>query len=144
MGRGAVLTPAPDQLSMPKQPMPKVYGEVWKPIPGFPNYEASDQGQIRSIDRVIVICGIERNLKGRILKPYMTHQGFYQVVLSLKGATTTRHVHRLVLSTFKEQTSPDKTFACHRKGRHDNSIDNLYWGTKEQSQSEEAQVFAVI
>ena len=45
--------------------------EVWKPIPGFDGYEASNLGRIRSVDRIVVEkCGIKsRFLKGMIIVP---------------------------------------------------------------------------
>jgi len=129
----------PDQLRLYLQPMSESYGEVWRPIPNFPNYEASDQGRIRSIDRAIVIRGVQCHRRGRVLKPFVTHNGFHQIVMCDKGVTYTRHVHRLVLSAFGIEQPKDKPYACHLNGRDDNSLANLYWGSKEQSR-----VFAVL
>jgi hypothetical protein len=33
--------------------LPSNPGEIWKPIPGFDGYDASNQGRIRSVDRLI-------------------------------------------------------------------------------------------
>lgn len=44
--------------------------ELWAPIPEHPGYEASDLGQVRSVDREIVTrAGRTVSLTGRVLSP---------------------------------------------------------------------------
>lgn len=100
--------------------------ECWLPIPSFPGYEASDQGNIRSVNR-IVICkdGRRRRYKGVVLKPGITN-GYRYVVLRRKSI----RVANLVLVT---HVGP-KPFP-RALGRHldDNGLDdrlsNLAWGS---------------
>jgi hypothetical protein len=91
---------------------------TWKPIPAYPGYEASDSGQIRSTRTV--------------LKPWMS-AGYQTVSLRRAGVTKKVHVHRLILLTFVGE--PDGQLdGCHIDGdRLNNSIENLYWGTRSQN-----------
>jgi hypothetical protein len=70
---------------------------TWKPIPGFRWYEASDHGEIRSIDRTVGT----RHLKGTVLKPQPNNGGYLLVKLTDdQGGKRTCSVHRLVMLTF--------------------------------------------
>jgi AraC-like DNA-binding protein len=44
----------------------------WRPIPGYPGYEASDCGQVRSF----------RRLKGRAFKKHLSGRGYYTVSIT--------------------------------------------------------------
>lgn len=93
----------------------------WRPIPGHPGYEASDDGLVRSLDRIDA-SGKQR--KGRVLKQRLANG--YPVV-NIGGRTV--KVHRLVLLAF-EGPCPKGMEACHYNGnRQDNRIDNLRWAT---------------
>jgi NUMOD4 motif/HNH endonuclease len=71
--------------------------EMWKPIPGFRYYEASDHGRIRSIDRVIA----GRQLQGKVLAPRTSNSGYLLVNLTGDtGVKQTRTVHTLVMRAF--------------------------------------------
>ena len=86
--------------------------EIWKPIKGYEGlYEASSEGRIRSVDRIVErslpnkktrIC----NQKGRILKPII-HPGRrsnikdrYSIKLSKEGKVKGHQWHRLVAEAF--------------------------------------------
>lgn len=101
--------------------------ETWRPIPGHPHYEASDQGRIRSIDRIIAQRdGRSRQHRGRVLRPQTAGAGYHHVFL---GARVNRYVHRLVLEAFVGPC-PDGMEVCHGPGGStDNRLVNLRWGT---------------
>lgn len=94
----------------------------WKQIPGFPDYFASDGGQIKSRNR--------RGAKGGgILKPTINGFGYCIVYLSMRSKKYTRRVHRLVLEAFVGPC-PDGMETRHLNGDpHDNRLENLAWGT---------------
>jgi len=101
--------------------------ETWKPIPGFPGYEVSDHGRVRSFKRH-GSGGIE-DAPQRILKT-AAHQGGYAFVcLSHDG---TRHIKRncqLVLLAFVGPC-PDGMEVCHNDGNPQNDhLDNLRYDT---------------
>jgi hypothetical protein len=70
---------------------------TWRTIPGFGSYEASDHGEIRSIDRAVGT----RQLKGVTLKTRPSNRGYLLVNLTDdQGAKQTRTVHTLVMRAF--------------------------------------------
>lgn len=71
--------------------------ELWKPIEGFEYYEVSNYGRVRSLDRYVRGASNSTQLKrGRILKPCVSKNGYYLVVLDKKS----KSVHRLVAIAF--------------------------------------------
>lgn len=97
--------------------------EVWKTIPGFPNYEASDQGRIASI----------RTGERRILKPGGKLGKPLSVMLS---GQVRKSVHRLVLEAFVGPC-PDGMECRHLNGNsQDNRLGNLAWGTHAENEAD--------
>ena len=69
--------------------------ERWRPVVGFEgSYEVSDQGRVRSLDRLNSL-GVMR--KGVIMRPGTLHRGHRSVSLSSGGKSHFRTVHQLVL-----------------------------------------------
>lgn len=67
--------------------------EIWKPIPGIPNYSASSLGNIRR--------EVSKGCKSqRILKLYVDRKGYLYCSPSINGKPTTLRVHRLVALAF--------------------------------------------
>ena len=89
--------------------------EIWKPIPGQPEYEASDMGRIASV----------KFGKFRVLRPRL-RTGYPVATLTHGGHQKQHSVHRLILETF---SGP----ALGRHGSHlnndrsDNRPCNLIW-----------------
>lgn len=105
--------------------------ERWLPVAGYPAYEVSNLGRVRSIPRTITGSdGIVRRRRGNILKPGTGTKG-HQYVNLFNGGTkqTTKFVHHLVLVAFVGPR-PDGTECCHNNGDpSDNRLSNLRWGT---------------
>lgn len=107
--------------------------EQWRAVVGFEgSYEVSDQGRVRSLDRVLVVahptCGfVQRRVKGRILRPGTTASGHQLVIL--EGGNG-RYVHSLVLEAFVGP-APAGTECCHNDGTQaNNDLSNLRWDTR--------------
>ena len=109
--------------------------EIWKPIVGYEGvYEVSDQGKVRSLDRIVhSITGKKYLCKGKILKDTPGSHGYPTVSLSKNSKIKRACVHRLVLETFIGL--PKAGFeACHNNGtRSDNRLSNLRWGTSSEN-----------
>lgn len=95
--------------------------EVWEPIPGFPGYQASCQGNIRG-------------KRGTNLRPTMaypaghSHLTYKKVGLYVDGKRCWRLVHRLVLLAFHGEPPEDRPDGSHlNHDPHDNRIANLEW-----------------
>lgn len=115
--------------------------EVWKPVVGHEaDYEVSNLGRVRSIDRVKVYKRIDqysgneitvtRRHKGRVLRPGTCTAGHQSVAI---GKNNSRLVHQLVLEAFVGPCPAGE------EGRHfndvpaDNKLSNLSWGTRSQN-----------
>lgn len=116
--------------------------EIWLPIPIKElggHYEASNVGNIRSLDRVVETFNIRKNRKGirtrkgRVLSPGKAR--YLQVHLSVDNVQSTHYVHRLVAKTHIFNDDPvNKTEVDHINGdRYDNRVENLKWVTPSQN-----------
>ena len=108
---------------------------MWKQIEGFPDYEVSEEGQIRS-NRVPIDGRKNRFQPGHLLSLGTMRHGYKTVVLYLPGSTKrhTRTVHRLVALAFIP--NPEKlSDVAHRDGDPTNNRkDNLRWATHADNQ----------
>jgi uncharacterized protein YerC len=96
--------------------------EIYKAIPGYPNYEVSNQGNVKSLKYNI------------ILKPQIIGSGYLMVDLCKNGTKQRFLVHRIVLSTFKG-FQQDKNQVNHINGNKlDNRLVNLEWNTRSENQ----------
>lgn len=107
---------------------------IWKPIPGHEFYEASDDGQIRSVDRLIPLPnGFVRRHRGRVLRPATKKDGHQGVML---GQYAWGQVHRLVMAAFVGPC-PDGMECRHLNGNPaDNRLENLAWGTSAENKAD--------
>lgn len=103
--------------------------EQWKIIPGYGGfYEASDQGRIRSVDRIALTkTGKTRHYRGRVRKPYI--ERYASVNLARDGDHKTNLVHHLILKAFVGPC-PEGMECLHENGDSiDNRLENIRWGT---------------
>ncbi len=104
---------------------------IWKPISGSPGYEVSDDGRVRSTDRVgqhpiygdMILKGKE--LRGKLQKRYR------HVQLCVGGRAQNRAIHRLVAEAFIP--NPDNLFEVnHIDGNQENNVvANLEWTSRQ-------------
>lgn len=104
--------------------------ERWIPVPEYEDiYEVSDQGRVRSVDRVVIDKqgSRRRSFKGRILRPQKVYTGYTMVALSKDGKVSDWYIHRLVLTAFVGAPGPGQE-GCHNNDiRDDNRLENLRW-----------------
>lgn len=100
---------------------------AWRPIPSAPGYEASDLGQVRSVDRVVETVRGPRPYRGVVLSPKIRADGYAEVNL---GGVGSRAVHVLVAEAWLGPR-PSGLDVCHGPdGRGDNSPANLRYDTR--------------
>ena len=103
--------------------------DVWRDIPGLEGlYQASDQGQIRSLDSIRQTSSGQRHYKGRILKQTNQSCGYLKVAIKVKGVTKFPYVHRLVAAAFLGES--ELTVNHINEDKHDNRICNLEYMTR--------------
>lgn len=111
--------------------------ETWKPVVGFGNhYEASNIGNIRSKDRVVIRKNPKTGklseffYKSKILQPCSSNKYGHQVVhLGFDSKKKNVFVHTMVLLAFVGEC-PNGMECCHINGdAKDNRLENLRWDT---------------
>lgn len=103
--------------------------EIWKQIKDYPNYEVSNLGRVKSIERYAENNGGLQHLSEKILKieSNIYRRGYCQVHLSKDGKVSTKKVHRLVAEAFIP--NPNNLPQVNHKDTNplNNCVDNLEW-----------------
>lgn len=104
--------------------------EIWKSISEFDNqYEVSNLGRFRSIDRTIIRKGSQAKIKGKILKGQQDAYGYVTMTIKNKQVKA----HRLVAKYFVENPL-NKSQVNHKNGiKSDNRAINLEWCSHEEN-----------
>lgn len=97
--------------------------ESWRPVVGFPGYEVSDLGRVRSARK--------------ILRSGTMSEGYQLVSLRRDGKGHSRLVHHVVLEAFVGPR-PVGMQARHVNEREkgNNRLDNLAWGTPRENEAD--------
>lgn len=98
-----------------------------RPVPGWPGYSVSADGQVMNKRGTGPIRQEWSHMHVR------ERQGHLRVALYDKGRRHWRYVHMLVASAFLGPR-PKQYETCHRDGdRTNNHVDNLYYGTRSEN-----------
>jgi hypothetical protein len=99
--------------------------EIWKEIPGFPDYQVSNMGRVKSFKKWA-------GKLGRILRPGIDGHGYQKVSLYTAQKRFTKKIHKLMQLAFLE----DKTaYIDHHNGvKTDNRLNNLRLCTNQENQ----------
>lgn len=109
--------------------------EVYKTIPGFPDYyEISNLGNIRSLDSVVTINKqVSYTIKGKQLKPTLDCNDYFRITIKVDGKYKNCKIHRLVAMAFISNQH-NKPCVDHIDGdRHNNKSSNLRWVTYKEN-----------
>lgn len=103
-------------------------------------YEVSDQGRVRSKDRVINFDGrwgeTRRAQASTLLRPLKHSGGYNKVTLWKDGSATQVLIHKAVLEAFVGKR-PNGMQAAHANGdKQDNRLSNLRWATPAENQAD--------
>lgn len=115
--------------------MSDLTAERWLPVTGYEGlYEVSDQGRVRSMDRVLNMrCGGLRAIKGRLLSPGRQASGHEFVSLWKNGQPKTQRVHRLVLIAFAGPPGEAQECAHCDGDPRNNTLRNLRWASRKEN-----------
>lgn len=121
--------------------MAEVASERWLPVVGYEDlYQVSDQGRIRSVDRVVVdqVMGRQRTrrIPGRLMKPYPVGKAwrgdtrkYLGIRLCRSGAVKPAQVHHVVAAAFLGPRPQDLMVLHENDDSHDNRAANLRYAT---------------
>lgn len=111
----------------------------WKTIPGLPEYEASDSGQIRSKARSITIghgpSSHRRIIPGKVMTQTWIYRNGRPGYLMVKVNGQSLLVHRLVALAWLTSTHAPGLEVNHKDGnKHNNHVANLEWVTHSENE----------
>lgn len=109
--------------------------EHWKKIEGASNYEISDNGRIRSLDRVLPIINNisdHRFLRGRILRQYKNKNNGYLYLRYVddNGKKHRELSHRTIAKAFLPNPNNYGDINHINGNKEDNRVENLEWCTR--------------
>jgi hypothetical protein len=104
--------------------------EIWRPCPSWPGYEASNLGNIRSVDQILVNRnGVERRWKGRVRVPHYGSEGYGILIVRGNSVKTCWMVADAFLGP-----RPDGAVVRHGPGgASDDRPVNLRYGTQAEN-----------
>lgn len=98
--------------------------ETWRTVPGFPDYEVSDLGRVRS----------HKNGRPRILRDQRGNlNGHRKVTLSRGGVPTQERVHALVAAAFLGPRPAGHVVRHLNDNPADNRLTNLRYGSQAEN-----------
>lgn len=102
----------------------------WRAVVGYEGfYEVSEDGEVRSISRVVPSRFKTRKIKGRTLLANKDKDGYLTVTLSKKNKITTKRVHRLVAEAFIPNPKGLPVINHKDETKDNNNFKNLEWCT---------------
>jgi len=108
--------------------MPESDDETWAPVPGYEGqYEVSDQGRVRSLDRTISHPDGAKQISGQILRTQVINNTV-MVELARDGGYEPRSVARLVLLAHGPSPKAPTMVAKRIDDDRPACVDNLGWG----------------
>lgn len=111
--------------------------EIWKSIPGWESmYEASNLGNVRSFARMVIRSnGRTFPVRAWNLKANLNSNGYRSVTLQSydRGIKTTLPIYQMVMGAFRGATPPGLEILHGPKGKKNDSLSNLSFGTHQQN-----------
>lgn len=94
--------------------------EIWKDIEGYPNYQISNLGNVKSLN-------YKRTGKDKFLKLVKLKCGYLSVIFHKEGKVKLNYIHRLVAQAFIP--NPNKYLEVNHKDEQktNNCVSNLEW-----------------
>lgn len=109
--------------------------EIWRDIPGYPGYQVSNVGRVRSHNKVTSTPRFPvRRWKDRPIKVRINPStGYDQITLWRDGEAHTLLIHRLVAEAFLGAAQDGMTVNHINGDKRDNRPENLEWVTLKEN-----------
>jgi len=101
--------------------------EIWKDIEGFENYQVSNEGRVKSLERRVNFKNTTRLVKEKILKLANNGSGYLFVQLWKNKKPTNKLIHRLVAEVFIDNPTNLPQVNHKDENKHNNKVENLEW-----------------
>ena len=106
----------------------EVENEIWRNIEGFPGYQVSNLGRVKSLERKVKHRNSYRTVNEKILKPGKNSKGYIFVILCKNGKNKKMYIHRLVCASFVQNNSLFNNEINHKdENKSNNCAENLEW-----------------
>lgn len=113
-----------------------IENEVWKDIPGYPDYQISNMGRVKSLQHTVFHSPSRKfpngryvTYKERILVPAKEGGGYYFVVLYKNKVKRSLRIHRLVAQMFLNNPNRYEQVNHKDEDKLNNCVSNLEWCT---------------
>lgn len=106
--------------------------EIWKNVTGFPGYQVSDKGRVKSMARIVKRGSNTMRVPEKILR-FGTSVGYSFVNLRKDGKSVSIKVHRLVAIEFVENSKNRPEIDHINTIRTDNRPENLRWVNRHEN-----------
>ncbi len=108
--------------------------EVWKKILGYEDYEVSNLGRVKSLEKTDFMHrnNSYRTRKEKIMKNGVSN-GYKSVCLYKNKKSKTFTIHRLVLSSFVDNVENKKEVNHIDGNKYNNILENLEWCTSSEN-----------
>jgi len=103
--------------------------KIWKPVRGYESYyEVSNDGEIRTIERIITLPTHSYLKKQKLLTQYKDGKGYMHVKLyDGRGKPKSLTIHRIVASAFLDNPNNLAEVNHIDHNKNNNNLDNLEW-----------------
>lgn len=109
--------------------------EEWRDIQGYPNYQVSNLGRVKSLERKVDFGVGYRTVSEKILKQYIQNNGYVWVGLHKNNKQKRMLIHRLVAMAFLPNPNNYKEVNHRDENPKNNNVDNLEWCTREYNEN---------
>lgn len=106
--------------------------EIWKDAPGFPGYQVSNNGRIRSLSRIVQRGNSTMRIPEKIMRVGLS-VGYPFVNLRKDGKSVSIKIHKLVALAFVENPNNRPEVDHINTIRTDNRAENLRWVNRHEN-----------
>ena len=117
--------------------------EEWRDIQGFPNYQISNLGNVKSKERYTKQRNGMNLRKEKLLTPQKDHKGYLYVRLYNESGWKYFKIHILVAKTFIPNFLNEPTVDHIDRNKSNNKVDNLRWASYKEQENNKDKTYMI-